>query len=78
VQQWEYFEVLLDARRGLWLDANGESGELTHVEYGSGRLAEEHLFMAAVLQGLGAQGWELVGVVPHSAGEKLYLKRPTS
>jgi hypothetical protein len=75
MQRWEYVEVLLDAREGRWFDDRGRSGDLAHVEYGSGRLAEEHVFLSKVLAELGADGWELIGVAPHSAGEKLYFKR---
>jgi hypothetical protein len=80
VQSWEYLEVVLgndsiraDKTNLIWRDSMGRSGDLQALVF---RFANS----APLLNELGAQGWELVGVQPSSdvSGHyaKYILKRP--
>jgi len=78
VQSWEYLEIELytydrarrEGRPG-WKDSMGRSGVLDEM------LGGHFLNSAPLLNELGAQGWELVGVQSTPSYEsKLILKRP--
>jgi hypothetical protein len=73
VQNWEYLEVEIKELGSYhphpWQDSMGRSGELK-------RLGEELSNSAPLLNELGAQGWELVGVYSPGRAAKLILKRP--
>lgn len=71
IQAWEYVEVYVDVNNSAWRDSRGNVGDLRARHY---RFAPDEL-----LDELGADGWELVGVVPIGAGGHSYgmfLKRP--
>ena len=80
MQSWEYLEIELvsQAWRGggarEWKDSMGRSGKLEP-------LGQNFLNSTPLLNELGAQGWELVGVQSYETngntfGAKLFLKRP--
>jgi len=69
VQGWEYLEIAIQGHR--WSDSMGRSGVLDEM------LGGHFLNSAPLLNELGAQGWELVGVQSTPSYEsKLILKRP--
>lgn len=83
MKQWEYLEVGLDYSKGRWRDSLGREGALV----GSWS-AWTH--SGGLLNDLGRQGWELVGVeaYPNTSGGSSYgsgaraakwiFKRPSS
>jgi hypothetical protein len=84
MQQWEYLEVLVHyygismKQVGEWHDSMGRRGNLVRMEL------EGHGFWyhsGGLLNELGAQGWELVGIEEDpvqgsGSGVKWVLKRP--
>lgn len=74
MQAWEYLEIEL--RESKWSDSLGRGGELeSFIDSSSPYPARNS---AALLNELGAQGWELIGVQgsEYVSRAKLYLKRP--
>ncbi|HEU5317215.1 MAG TPA: hypothetical protein VFX49_13985 [Chloroflexota bacterium] len=55
-RRWEYLEV--DVRVETWSDSVGRSGRLPIAEAGPGQIPS----VLALLNDLGAQGWELAAV----------------
>ena len=55
MHRWEYFELVYLGTNGEWLDSMGEIGKV-------GRMRQTHM-LADKMNELGADGWELVGVV---------------
>ena len=72
--QWEYLEVY--TFEGAWADNRGRRGDLDEVVKVKNRIAHSR---ATLLNDLGSQGWELVGLeCPASAYDPvtLFFKRP--
>ncbi len=66
--KWEYLEVYV-LPSGVWTDNTGRTGAPT-------RLYNGWVTSATLLNELGAEGWELAGVVPSDGAYRLLLKRP--
>lgn len=69
MQQWEYLELIYLGNEGAWLDSDGVTGKVARVR-------QTHT-LADKLDELGAQGWELAGVLSvDEAYYRLLFKRP--
>ncbi len=67
--QWEYLELIYLGSEGVWLDSAGVTGRV-------GRVRQTHT-LTDKLNELGAQGWELTGVLSiDEAYYRLIFKRP--
>jgi len=69
MQRWEYLELVYLGLEAQWMDSNGESGRVSRVR-------QTHMLTDRMNE-LGAQGWELVGVVGiDEQYYRLIFKRP--
>lgn len=72
--RWEYREVFVNHQYGWWMDQHGQLGKLAAVRTPA---RGEYRFATPLLEELGAEGWELAGVVGEADREqRLYFKRP--
>ena len=72
--QWEYLEVYVFPDPEEWMDSTGRVGKMPMVH--TRTAAYRWPTSAEALNTLGAEGWELVGIVTASQGYRLLLKRP--
>ena len=75
MQKWEYMELLAGPR--TWQDSAGQAGETPSIGTAS---LERWWSVTPILNELGTEGWELVGIAPYSthafSGFRLFFKRP--
>lgn len=66
MQNWEYLEVFFDYASNTWQDSMGRRGELD--------VDDRFKHAGKLLNELGQQGWELVGLefYPNSSGGTIY------
>lgn len=62
MQQWEYLELFLSYYQGKWEDSLGRQGELVKGELSGYASSWKWQHSGTLLNELGQQGWELVGV----------------
>ncbi len=72
MQRWEYLEIQIDSGIRVWRDSLGREGELREAtgRWGSYRHG------GALLNDLGDQGWELVGIEAVPSGSTVWQSRP--
>lgn len=76
MQRWEYLEVFLNYSWAKWHDSTGRQGELVT----GAKITDIHWWQHSgpLLNELGREGWELVGVESHTGsndGAKWIFKR---
>jgi hypothetical protein len=73
MQQWEYLEIAVSSE--YWVDSSGNVSQLPLVTPQKWKTGS-HWSTGLLLNQLGAEGWELTGVVSQDSTYKFVFKRP--